>query len=262
MKVCNFSSGSEGNVTYVETENSKVLVDLGISCTKVEKILKEMNVNPSQIDAILVSHEHTDHTNGIPYFSKKYGTKVFVHQKSIPGFLRKLKGMDQGKITEFWDVPFQFLDLLIEPIEVAHDSDHCVAFTLSENNKKVGIITDLGHFDNNIINAMQGCRLLYVEANHNPKMLEENLTYPLWLKKRIAGNNGHLSNEQSAKLIAKLIGANTKQIMLSHLSHENNTPELAYTEVLKSLFNDGFVEGDGFRIGVATTKPTAIFKLK
>ena len=150
---------------------------------------------------------------------------------------------------------------MLSPVEVPHDVK-CFGYSLCENDKKISIVTDLGHTTDQIYNAMKGSQLVYIEANHDINMLKNCEKYPLTLKLRIAGKNGHLSNDASAQIIEKLVRSGTKQIVLSHLSTENNSPQLAYNYISSKLSDHDLTEGEGFRIDVATTRPTTLFKLK
>ncbi|MBP3619794.1 MAG: hypothetical protein J6J24_03940 [Clostridia bacterium] len=151
--------------------------------------------------------------------------------------------------------------MLINPIEVPHDVP-CFGYSLVENDKKISILTDLGHTNDRILQSVQGSQLVYLEANHDLSMLKNCEKYPLSLRMRIAGKNGHLSNDASAEAIARLVKTGTKQIVLAHLSTENNTPELAFNYIVSKLEQQGLVEGEQFRIDVALTRPTTLFKLK
>ena len=151
--------------------------------------------------------------------------------------------------------------MIINPIEVPHDVK-CFGFTLEEDDKKIAILTDLGHANDRIISSVQGSQLVYIEANHDLNLLKNCQKYPLALKVRIAGKNGHLSNEDSAKVIERLVLTGTKQIVLAHLSKENNSPDLAYNTIVARLADKGLIEGETFKVDVALTRPTTFFKFK
>ena len=260
MRIINLSSGSKGNLTYLETQNTKILVDDGLSCQETVKRLSLLGINPYEINAIVVSHEHSDHIKGIDIFSKKYDTPVFAHQQvwqNIDGVLKSVK----EKNKKVFDGDFEFNDLYISPVEVPHDVK-CFGFSFYEGNKKVSIVTDLGHINDKILSSIRGSQIAYIEANYDRNMLMASQKYPLSLKRRIDGPNGHLSNVASADAIERLVQTGTRQVVLSHLSEENNTPSLAYTSICKQLAKRDILEGEGFKIDVATTKPGVIFRLK
>ena len=156
---------------------------------------------------------------------------------------------------------FEIKDLYIKPIEIPHDVK-CFGYTLENGNSKVSFLTDLGHTNDKILNSVSGSRLVYLEANHDLSMLRNCEKYPLSLRMRIAGKNGHLSNDASADFAEKLVETGTRQIVLSHLSRENNTPELAFNYVSSKLEEKGIIEGTHVKIDVASIVPTRIFRLK
>ena len=260
MRVINLSSGSDGNLTYVETEHSRILVDDGLSCKETQERLKLIGVDGKDLDAIVLTHEHNDHIKGVNVFSKKYDLPVYAHSDVWPGLFDKFDKVSDSNKKVFTEA-FAINDLIINPFEVPHDVK-CFGFTLTENDKKISILTDLGHTTNKIFDAVKGSTLVYLEANHDLEKLKNCEKYPLTLKLRIAGPKGHLSNDASEEFIEKLVSSGTKQIVLAHLSKENNSPEFAYTYIKDKLEKNGFVEGEEFKIDVATTKPTTFFRLK
>ncbi len=260
MKVINLSSGSEGNLTYVETEHSRILVDDGLSCKETQERLKLIGVDGKDLDAIVLTHEHSDHIKGVNVFSKKYDLPVYAHNDVWQGLYDKFDKIPDRNKKIFTD-DFAINDLIISPVEVPHDVK-CFGFSLTENGKKISILTDLGHTNDKIFEAVKGSTLIYLEANHDLDMLKNCEKYPFTLKLRIAGPKGHLSNDAAEEFIERLVKSGTKQIVLAHLSKENNSPEFAFNYITKKLSKNGLVEGEQFRIDVATTKPSTMFKLK
>lgn len=259
MKVCNLSSGSDGNATYIESSTTKILVDAGLSCKELEARLALLNVKGEEITAILVTHEHSDHIKGIDVFAKKFNTKIFVHKDGFLPLLKKLK--KPHNIIPFDDNPFMIYDLKILPIAVPHDVERCTGYVIEEDKKKISIFTDLGHTTTEILQNLYNSNLVFLEANHDPDKLKANPKYPIYLKNRILGNNGHLSNLACANAIMELAQNGCKQFVLSHLSTENNTPELAYDYITSILCDNGIVEGRHIRIEIATTRPKNVFWL-
>lgn len=260
MRIVNLSSGSDGNITYIESEKSRILLDNGLSCAESVKRLEIIGINPNEINAIIVSHEHSDHIKGIDIFSKKYNIPVYAHQDVWNGLDEKLKKVE-NKNRKIFDGKFQLNELEINPVEVPHDVK-CYGFSFSEKDKKICVVTDIGHFTDKIMNEIKGSKVAYIEANYDRDMLINGTKYPLSLKRRIAGPNGHLSNLDSGDAVNFLAINGTKQIVLSHLSKENNTPILAYNSVCEVLKKDQIIEGRDIRIDVASTQIGAIFKLK
>ncbi len=260
MRVINLASGSDGNLTYVEGGGARVLVDLGISCKEATDRLKLIGVDGESIDAIIVSHEHSDHIKGVNVFSKKYHVPVYAHSEVWQSGLCDKITVQERDRKSFSDA-FSIHDLLICPVELPHDVK-CFGFSFSEGDKKISIITDVGRTNDEIFNVVKGSTLVYLEANHDINLLKTCPTYPLALKMRIGGGKGHLSNDGCAAFAERLIRSGTKQIVLSHLSRETNSPELAYKYITSLLAEHGLVEGESFKIDVALRQPTTLFKLK
>lgn len=260
MKVINLSSGSEGNLTYIETESTRILVDVGLSCKEIQARLSLLGVDGKDIDAVVLTHEHIDHVKGADVFSRKFEVPIFAHSEVWSGLYEKLNKVPE-KNKKIFTESFAIKDLILEPVEVPHDVK-CFGFSLIENDKKISILTDLGHTNEKIFKCVEGSQLIYLEANHDINLLRNCERYPLSLKMRIAGKNGHLSNDSSAEFIEKLVSTGTRQIVLSHLSKENNSPELAFNYITSKLADKGLIEGDSFKIDVALTKPTTLFRLK
>lgn len=261
MRVINLSSGSDGNLTYIETETTKILVDAGLSCKEIELRLSLLNVRGNEIDAILVTHEHSDHIKGIDVFASKFKTKIYAHIDEWPILSTKLCKINDSQKCCFSSSSFEVNDLLITGFKVTHDSVCCVGYTVENKGKKVSLLTDLGIVKQQILQYIFGSQLVYLEANHDEEMLKNNIHYPANLKRRILSNNGHLSNIASAETISILAQNGTKQIVLSHLSKENNDPILAYTTIKDYLANKGIIEGENIKIDVASTKPGKIYKI-
>ncbi len=260
MRVINLSSGSDGNITYIETDNTKLLLDDGLSCQETVKRLELIGIKPNELDGIIISHEHSDHIKGVDIFSSKYNLPVYAHEMVWQGMDDKLKKVSTLN-RKLFDGEFELKKLTIYPVEVPHDVK-CFGFSFSQGNKKISVVTDLGHITDKIINSISGSQIVYLEANYDRQMLYNGTKYPLSLKRRIDGPNGHLSNNVSAKAVERLAASGARQIILSHLSKENNSPELAYNFVSSEIEKDGIIEGQDIRIDVATTSVGAFFRLK
>ena len=251
MKVCTLASSSKGNCVLIYNETTKILIDIGITIGELEAKLNMLGIEPYEITAILNTHEHIDHTKNIGAFMRKYGTPLYCHIDGYERLLAKLGKVNTNLITRFVDMPFDIGDMQIRAFKLPHDAVSCVGYTLADGDKRVSIATDLGHYDDEIISNLMGSRLVILESNHDEKMLINNPKYPYSLKQRILGKSGHLSNKLSAQAILKLVGTGTKQILLAHLSEDNNTPEVAYNTVCSYLYNYGIIEGQHIRIDVA-----------
>ncbi len=260
MRVINLASGSDGNITYLESENKKIILDDGLSCSETVKRLNLIGISPNEIDAIILSHEHSDHIKGVDIFSSKYDIPVYAHEGVWLGLDYKLKKVSSSN-RKIFDGSFSLGELLIDPVEVPHDVK-CFGFSFNSEGKKISVITDLGHLNDNILNSIKSSSLVYLEANYDKDMLMKGTKYPLSLKMRIDGPNGHLSNKNSSEAVEFLACTGTRQIILSHLSKENNTPSLAYTSICEELKKQGIREGQDIKIDVASPSPGAYFRLK
>lgn len=228
MKVIVLSSGSKGNTTFVETDNTKILIDCGNTCKYICQKLASINVNPKDIDAILISHTHVDHIKGLQVFLHKFNTKVYLTQKMQPelSYIENYKFINSNN--------FNIKDITIDIIKTSHDASDSHGFILTNNNSSMVYVTDTGYINVKYHEILKNRNLYIFESNHDVEMLS-NSNYPFQLRKRILSDKGHLSNYDSAKYLSEFIGDNTKYIMLAHLSKENNTQELAYETLIDRL---------------------------
>lgn len=252
MKVVTLASGSKGNCTLFQSEHAKILVDAGINLCEIEQKLIILGVDPKQINAILVTHEHSDHIKSVAYFSNKYNTKVFANPKIWNKMEEKIGVLKPELKISITSSTFYINELKIDTFPLSHDSVACNGYSFTENAIKLSIATDLGTFNESVVNSLRGSKLIILEANHDENLLLNNPAYPVFLKKRILSNKGHLSNTSSAELIARLVGEDLEQIVLAHLSEENNSPSLAYTFIKQYLQkNYGIIEGEHVFIDVS-----------
>ncbi len=262
LKFRSLYSGSSGNSLLVETPNTKVLVDAGESAKKIENTLNDMQINAHDIDAILVTHEHSDHIKGLGVLSKKFDIPVYANEETweaMPEVAEKVQPEKQNKYKPY--EKFDIGDLKILPFQIPHDAANPCGFNLFYNNQKISIATDLGHMDYNLIKYLEESSFLLLEANYDPNILRCS-RYPYLLKQRIAGPNGHLSNETAGKTISYLMKSGLSKVMLGHLSKENNFPELAYQTVIDELCNNNFDENK-LRMGIASrTSPSDIIEIE
>ncbi|MGD9901072.1 MAG: MBL fold metallo-hydrolase [Spirochaetales bacterium] len=263
MKVVTLGSGSKGNSTYIETDGAKILIDAGFTISELEKRLNLIGVEASNIDAIIITHEHSDHIKGVANFNKKYGTKIYAHS-NLWGILEdKLGKIKLDEREEFFVDPFKINDLIIESFELPHDASYCVGFSLYNEGSKVSIATDLGYATKNIVEKLKNSNLLILEANHDISALRANTKYPSYLKRRILSNKGHLSNESAGQVLLELVNCGVQQVVLAHLSEQNNTPQIAFETVRDFLNKYGIIEGKHIFIDVAPQdKIGNIFNLK
>ena len=236
MKFCSLQSGSTGNVQYIEYKDTKILVDCGLNGKQTASRLAMIGVNIDDIDAILITHEHADHICGAGVISRRHDIPIYATAKTHGAAATTIK--DIGKHNRrFIEGEFTIKDLFIKPFATSHDAIDPIGFAIY-GNKKISIITDTGFVSEEAFEATKGSTLFFVEANHDLNMLEYG-PYPLHLKRRIASTEGHLSNVACAEFLIKNIDKKTKQIVLCHLSHDNNNEVLALMTVKNMLTDAG-----------------------
>lgn len=228
MKVTVLSSGSKGNTTYIESGETKILIDIGNSCKYVVSKLKEIGIEANEINAILITHTHIDHIKGLKVFIKKYHPQVYITQ----GMLEELNYLNDYNLINSSNLTID--NLKIDIIKTSHDAPDSVGYIITSNKKTIVYITDTGYINQKYFNLLNNKEVYIMESNHDIEMLN-NSSYPFQLRQRILGDKGHLSNYDSARYISSFIGNKTKYIVLAHLSEENNTPELAYNTLKQRL---------------------------
>lgn len=242
MRLCSLYSGSSGNCIYIGSDNTHLLIDVGVSMKKVVAALQEIDVKPEEIRGILITHEHSDHIGGLGVFLRKYGIPVYSTSKTLEA-VSQYKNLGKVDLSLFHSIEpehsFQINDLWVKPISTWHDAADPVCYTVTDDNCKISIATDLGDYDEHIVNELSGADAMLIEANHDIRMLEVG-PYPYHLKQRILGKRGHLSNERGGQLVRDLLNDHIKGIYLGHLSKENNYPELAYEAVKAELLGNPY----------------------
>ena len=254
MRFVSIASGSSGNCIYVGTEQANLLGDAGISNKRIEQGLNEIGVKGSELTGIVITHEHSDHVRGLGVLARKHGVPIYGTAET----LEEIKGMSSlGKMpAELFhpilpEVEFSIGDMTILPFSIDHDAANPVAYRISQGRKQVAVATDMGHFDQHIIDHLQGLDALLLESNHDLRMLETG-PYPYYLKRRIMGDHGHLSNETAGRLLNFILHDRLKTVLLGHLSKENNYPELALESVRCEITQgDTPYKGTDFCIEVA-----------
>ena len=233
MRFCSIASGSSGNCIYIGNENTHLLVDTGISKKKIEESLTVLGITGDQLDGILITHEHSDHIQGLGVFSRKYQVPIYATKGTIVGIqcCKQVGELPEGLLKCVKaDETFEIGDMLITPFGISHDANEPTGFRIESDGKAVAVATDLGIYDDYIVENLKGLDAIVLEANHDVHMLEVG-PYPYYLKQRVLGNHGHLSNELSGRLLCEILHRDLKHIVLGHLSRENNYPELAYETV-------------------------------
>lgn len=231
MKICVLSSGSKGNSTLITTSKTKILIDLGTTTSYVEKALEELDIKAEEIDAVFISHIHSDHIKGLKTFIKRYNPQIYVTEKLL-GLLREEVGEFNYKLYE--DKKAVVEDLEINIIKTSHDAGESVGFIVTNEDKSIVHITDTGFINSKYHKQLSNKNLYVFESNHDIKMLREG-PYPYYLQQRVMGDKGHLSNNQSSKYLCEFIGNNTKKIIFAHISEHNNSEEKVLETFEKEL---------------------------
>ncbi len=248
---CSLYSGSSGNSLFVESENTKLLVDAGVSSKKIETALTNLKIDPSSINGILITHEHSDHVQGLGTFAKKFNLPVYVNQKTLDAMPNQKDKISEKNIKIIKnEEKFEIGDLKIKPFSIPHDAANPCGFNIIHDNKKISIATDIGHMTNGIIKNLEDSIFIMLEANYDPEVLKFS-KYPYILKSRIAGPTGHLPNEMAGKTIAHLLNSGLQQAILGHLSKESNFPELAYKTVIDEVISSNYDE-NSLKLSVAS----------
>ncbi|MCM1057672.1 MAG: MBL fold metallo-hydrolase [Firmicutes bacterium] len=254
MRLCSIASGSSGNCIYVGSEATHLLVDAGISGKRTESGLKELGLTLKEIDGILVTHEHADHINGLGVIVRKYGIPIYATAGTIEairntGNLGTLEEELFHEVQE--DRKFIIKDLTVNPMHISHDAAQPVGYRISYGEKRVAVCTDLGVYNDYTVECLKGMDALLLEANHDVNMLQVG-PYPYYLKQRILSDRGHLSNENSGRLLCRILHDKLKTVFLGHLSKENNLPELAFESVRMEInMGDNPYKAGDFDIRVA-----------
>lgn len=242
LKCCSLYSGSSGNSFLIQTNHTKILIDAGVSCKKIETALNSLNVSPDEIQAVLVTHEHVDHTKGLAILSSKYNIPIYANEKTWER-INSDKISDTNKKLFTTNTTFDISDLIISPFSTPHDAADPCGFNIYNNSKKISIATDLGNITETVFNSLKSSSLIFLESNYDKNILKYS-HYPYRLKRRIDSPIGHLENCIAGKTIAKLIDFGLKDAFLIHLSKENNFPELANKTVWEELQKFQFSTND------------------
>lgn len=235
LKVSVLASGSSGNATYIETPHQKILVDAGLSGKKIEALMNSIGKTVADVDKILVTHEHGDHSLGVGVLARRYGLDVYANEATWEALTPKIgKLRPEQKHVFARDSEKVFADLEVQSFGVSHDAADPQFYLVQHANKTFAIVTDVGYVSEKIAGIVKNADGYLFECNHDTEILRAG-SYPWALKQRILGDRGHLSNEDSAEALVQILGARTKRIYLGHLSQENNVKQLAHLTVANYL---------------------------
>ncbi|MBR2967769.1 MAG: MBL fold metallo-hydrolase [Clostridia bacterium] len=234
LKICSIASGSSGNCIYLASDTTTVVIDAGVSCKRIKQSLLAIGASCNEVN-LLVTHSHSDHVCGLKMMCKSLSPTVYAHYLTSPRISLLLDGYNN--LREF-SGDFYIGDMTISPFKVSHDVP-CVGYSVYQGGRKISVVTDVGALTADNMRAIQGSNVVLIESNHDEKMLMANTRYPMELKRRILSDRGHLSNAACAQAVVKCVKSGAKQIILGHLSMENNTPELACAASYSALKSEG-----------------------
>lgn len=223
LQIASLNSGSNANCYYIGNHADAILIDAGLSCRETERRMKRLELSMQKVRAIFITHEHTDHIKGVEVLSKKHKLPVYITPLTLQGSRLKI---DLSLTKTFYAyAPVRVGSLKITAFPKLHDAADPHSFVIEQDGVRVGVLTDIGSHCEHVVSNFKSCHAVFLEANYDEKMLEEG-RYPYYLKKRIRGEKGHLSNDQALELFMNHRSEELSLVLLSHLSKENNCPEL------------------------------------
>jgi phosphoribosyl 1,2-cyclic phosphodiesterase len=249
MKFCVLGSGSKGNATYLESGGTSILIDAGMSGIQLQKRLAVIGVEFSAIDAILVTHEHNDHIQGVGVLSRRARIPVYANPATFAASAKIVNRLSSYNEFETGKT-FCFRNLEIHPFSISHDSDDPVGFRISDGDNDFGYCTDTGKVSRLMLHRLASCQALVLESNHDLEMLQ-NGKYPPYLKQRIKSSHGHLDNIEAAIFLQELAHEKLQHVVLAHLSEENNHPEIAFHAAVEALNNTPYGRESAIQVSVA-----------
>ena len=261
MRFSPLFSGSSGNCSVVIAGNTKLLIDAGMAGKAIEAALAQVGIVPSELDAILVTHEHIDHVKGVGVLSRRFGLPVYANEGTWGAMAELVGNIGYGKERTFvTGQDFYIGDINVTPFATSHDAAEPVGYTFFSKGAELVYMTDTGYVSERLRQYAEGADLLFIESNHDIGMLRYG-PYPYQLKQRILSEKGHLSNDACGELLKKLYVSGVRRAILAHLSHENNTEQIAYDTVRHALAEDGIAEKDFFLTVAHRDRVTGIFEL-
>ncbi len=264
MIFCSLYSGSSGNCGYLAAGNTRILVDAGLSGRQIEEAIARVGGTLEGVSGILITHEHSDHVKGAGILSRKYHIPIYANERTWDAMSRSL-GKTAPELRRVFrtDEDFCVGDILARPFGIPHDAAEPVGYRFYAGRASVSVATDMGYVRKSVLQAVAGSDLVLWESNHDIEMLRHNPHYSSALKQRILGRHGHLSNEAAAEGILRLTETGVRQIILGHLSGENNTPELAMNVSLSALERAGVRMGEELSLDMAwRDRPGSVYTIE
>ncbi len=262
LKICSLRSSSKGNSIIIYSETTKILVDCGISGKTLEGCLAEIDIAPETLNAIVVTHEHTDHTKGVGVVARKYDVPIFATYGTWSAMLKAIGEIPRGNrrvCNE--DMSFEIGDIRVYPFAISHDAAQPVGFVFEYQGERIAVATDTGVMTDEIFESIKGCQTVLLESNYDLFMLEAG-TYPYELKCRIKSEVGHLCNDDAALVARDLVKNGTKTLIMGHISPENNYPDLVYQTARLCLESNGIKVGGDVELYVAKRDEVVIIDSK
>ena len=259
LRFVSFTSGSSGNCSLVISDDTAILIDAGISFSRLREELNRLGLSILDISGVLVTHEHSDHIACIDKLSKY--VSIYSMPKTLDAIVKRNKKLDKVCYNENYLSGFSVGDLYVKPFEISHDAVNPVGYTIAKGEQKISVATDMGHLTDTVLNSIQDSQTILLESNHDLQMLKEG-PYPIWLKSRIFGKNGHLSNTDAASAACKIkkVNPGLQNLILGHISKENNTEDLVFNTAM-SYLDENCLLGDT-NLSLATQgKTTSIFEI-
>ena len=252
MYFCPLYSGSSGNALFCQYGGTRLLIDAGKSGKTIEDALRSIGTDIRDLSGVLITHEHSDHISGVGVLARKYGLPLYATRETWRAMEGKVGKIPPGLMREIRaGQDFYLGEIGVVPFSIPHDAADPVGFRLYGGSLSVSTATDLGYFSDNVRGNIEGSTLILLESNHDPNMLRANPRYTAALKARILGDHGHLSNAACSAALLRLIAAGTTNVILGHLSGENNTPTLARKVSTEALAREGIRPGEDVRVQVA-----------
>lgn len=251
IRVCTLYSGSSANSTYIEVDGHSILIDAGAGIRKTASALSALNRDFSSLEAVFITHEHSDHISGLNTILKKHRIPLIANEKTLRAMCRACSVADESLLRIMPTGAIANRGVFsVQSFETSHDAAESAGYIVTVGDTKIGLATDLGEVTPTVRQALEGCKILILEANHDTEMLR-NGPYPYMLKQRIGGPCGHLSNRQCGELLTELVFRGTKYVLLAHLSEQNNTPELCHRSVTAQLRGNGICVGTDVEVHIA-----------
>lgn len=263
MKLMGLVSGSSGNSTLIQSDNTNILVDGGISRKRLIRQLNKVSLSLKDIDGIVVTHEHSDHIKGLNVISRNDKIPIYATQGTLNGIINSSigKGMNKDVLNIIeYENEFMIGDINIKPFKTFHDTNEPCAYTFTQNNEKLAVMTDTGTYDSNITDALKDVNTLLIESNHDVDLLK-NGDYPQFLKTRILSGVGHLSNDLCSQLLCEILHDNINEIVLGHLSIHHNTEDIAL-QTTKNTIDSSQIKYSSKEFKITVAKRNDITKTK